>query len=168
MSSRLINKREQRLLTAIQSGFPLTARPYLAIGAATGMTEEEVIAALAALRQRGIITRMGIIVRHRELGYHANAMVVWNLPDQRIRAAGEQVSGFDFVTLCYQRRPAPPLWPYNLYCMIHGRERGEVLDNLDNLEQACNLKGLNREVLFSRRCFKQRGARYFAHRPPPE
>ena len=168
MTAFLINDREQRLVMAIQSGFPLTPRPFQTIGHAIGLTESEVIAGLSKLRQRGIIKRMGLIVRHRELGFHANAMVVWDLPNDLVRVMGKRVSEFDFVTLCYQRRRCVPRWPYNLYCMIHGRERKEVLHLLDDLEACCGLEEVDRQVLFSQRRFKQRGAHYFNHRSASE
>ena len=166
MTAFLIDDWEQRLVAAIQSGFPLTSRPFQTIGHSLGITEAEVIAGLSDLRKRGIIKRMGIIVRHRELGYSANAMVVWDLPNDLVPAMGKRVSEFDFVTLCYQRRRCLPRWPYNLYCMIHGRERQEVLGNLDSLEACCGLEEAGRQVLFSQRRFKQRGAHYFNQRPP--
>ena len=62
------------------------------------------------------------------------------------------------MTLCYQRRPAARFWPYNLYCMIHARSRDEALDTLQRAEAAADLGGLPRRILFSLRCFKQKGA----------
>jgi DNA-binding Lrp family transcriptional regulator len=102
---------------------------------------------------------MGVIVRHRSLGYDANAMVVWDVPDDCVSDAGRRMSAFEFVTLCY-RRPRRPHWPYNLFCMIHGKERETVLAQTELLAQGCGLGDVPREVLFSRRCFKQRGACY--------
>lgn len=161
MDDLLITRLEQRLIAAIQGGFPLTTRPFLQIGQQTGQTEAEVIASLADLKKRGVIKRLGVVVRHRELGYHANAMIVWDVPDALIGEVGIRVGQFDFVTLCYQRRRCLPSWPYNLYCMIHGRERHEVRRKVDYLEASCHLPSERRQILFSQRRFKQRGACYF-------
>jgi DNA-binding Lrp family transcriptional regulator len=155
----MIDSRDLELLEHIQTGLPVCSRPYAEIGRRCGMPESEVIERLTRLKQRGLIKRMGVIVKHRSLGYRANAMVVWNVPDDRVKQLGRHMSRFPFVTLCY-RRPRRPSWPYNLYCMIHGKDRATVLQQLEQLAAACGLTSFDYEVLFSRRCFKQRGAVY--------
>lgn len=155
----MIDSRDLELLERIQTGLPVCPRPYAEIGRHCDMPEPEVIERLARLKQQGLIKRMGVIVKHRKLGYRANAMVVWNVPDDLVRQLGGHMSRFPFVTLCY-RRPRRPGWPYNLYCMIHGKDRATVLQQLEQLAAACGLANFGREVLFSRRCFKQRGAVY--------
>jgi DNA-binding Lrp family transcriptional regulator len=101
-----------------------------------------------------------VVVRHRELGYRANAMVVWDVPADRVTGAGRQLAALPYVTLAYQRPRRLPAWPYNLFCMIHGRDRRAVRDLVDQASGAVGLSDLPRAILFSRRCFKQRGARY--------
>ena len=157
-----LNERDRRLIAAIQDGLPLAPRPYAAVGDSHGMTEAEVIAGLRHLIHGGVIKRFGVIVRHRELGYRANAMVVWDVPDDRVADAGHTLAALPFVTLCYQRPRRLPVWPYNLFCMIHGRDRDAVEALVEQASAAAGLEGLPRTVLFSRRRFKQRGARYAA------
>ncbi|MDD5578672.1 MAG: AsnC family transcriptional regulator [Methylobacter sp.] len=152
--------KDQQLLEAFQQGLTLSPRPYAELGLRIGLGENEVIERLARLKQSGLIKRLGVIVKHRKLGYCANAMVVWNIPDEQVHGFGRRISSFEFVTLCYRRPRHGTSWPYNLYCMIHGKNRGTVLEQLRVLEQVCQLSGFNREILFSRRCFKQRGAIY--------
>lgn len=151
---------ERRLLAAIADGLPLVPRPFAAIGARLGLPERAVLDGLRALVERGVIRRLGIIVRHRELGYHANAMTVWDAPDGEVRAAAERLVRLPFVTLCYQRPRRPPVWPYNLFVMVHGRDRAEVEAQIEAATVAAGLQGAPRAVLFSRRRFKQCGARY--------
>jgi DNA-binding Lrp family transcriptional regulator len=151
---------DRRLLAAIQDGLPVVERPFQAVGEAIGLSENEVIAWLERMIDDGVIKRFGVIVRHRELGYRANAMVVWDVPDARVAEAGRTLAGMPFVTLCYRRPRRPPAWPYNLFCMIHGRERGAVETLVEQASAAAGLEDLPRAVLFSRRRFKQRGARY--------
>ena len=155
----MIDIRDRQLLEHIQLGLPVCSRPYLEIGRLCDMPETEVLERLARLKQQGLIKRMGVIVKHRQLGYLANAMIVWDVPDDLVKQLGGHVSQFAFVTLCYQR-PRQAEWPYNLYCMIHGKDRATVLTQLEQLNVACGLAGFDREVLFSRRCFKQRDAIY--------
>ncbi|MDH5648735.1 MAG: AsnC family transcriptional regulator [Gammaproteobacteria bacterium] len=149
-----------KLIEAIQDGIPLVSRPYREIGDRIGMSEQEVVEKIRQFQDYGIIKRFGIVVRHHELGYRANAMVVWDVPDERVQELGKCMGQFEFVTLCYQRTRSLPHWPYNLYCMIHGQDRAVVLKHLSELINHCGIQGIPCEVLFSRRRFKQRGAVY--------
>jgi siroheme decarboxylase len=156
---------DRRLLAAIEDGLPLAPRPYARVAAALGVGEETVIARLAALRESGLISRFGVIVRHHELGYCANAMTVWDVPDDRVADVGHKIAAMPGVTLCYRRPRRLPGWPYNLFCMVHGRDRAAVEAAVDCITRDAGLMRLPRTILFSRRRFKQRGARYA---PAPE
>lgn len=153
---------DDALIRAIENGLPLCSRPYAEIARQLGIDEQQVLARLAGLQQQGVIKRMGVIVRHRELGYRANAMLVWDVPDERVSELGRCLSQYDFITLCYRRPRVLPDWPYNLFCMIHGKSREDVLQRIDWLIEQCHLESLPHHVLFSRRRFKQRGAVYRA------
>lgn len=148
------------LIDAIQNGLPLVPRPYLEIAERLGCSESEIIDQLRKLLDNGIIKRLGIVVRHHELGYRANAMVVWNVPDEQVDHVGIQLGDQDCVTLCYRRPRRLPDWPYNLFCMVHGRDRGDVRACIDRMREALDIDAIPHEVLFSGRRFKQRGARY--------
>ncbi|MEY3808491.1 MAG: hypothetical protein RI893_1467 [Pseudomonadota bacterium] len=160
----MLEEKDRQLLEQIQQGLPICPRPYLEIGRLCNMPEAEVLERLSKLKQQGLIKRMGVIVKHRQLGYRANAMVVWNVPDSLIKQLGGHISQFSFVTLCYQR-PRQPEWPYNLYCMIHGKDQTTVLTQLAQLVEACGLDSFDQQILFSNRCFKQRGAIYQKPKP---
>ena len=160
-----LNDLDRRLIAAIQDGLPLAPSPYAAIGERIGIREAEVIAGLRRLIDHGVIKRFGVIVRHRALGYRANAMVVWDVADERVADAGRLLAELPFVTLCYRRPRRLPVWPYNLFCMIHGRDRATVAALVDQASAAAGLGAVPRAVLFSRREFKQRGARYL---PTPQ
>jgi len=148
------------LIDAIQDGLPLTARPYREIAGRIGCSETEVIEQLRAMLDSGIIKRLGVVVRHHELGYRANAMVVWDVPDNRVDRVGLELGDQDCVTLCYQRPRRLPDWPYNLFCMVHGHDRGEVLACIERIAGTVGIRDIPHEVLFSGRRFRQRGARY--------
>jgi DNA-binding Lrp family transcriptional regulator len=152
--------RDRELLAAIQDGLPLVSRPFAEIGSRIGMPEAEVIARLARLRTARVVKRFGVVVRHHELGYTANAMVVWNVPDGEVDDLGRCLAKFEFITLCYRRARHLPEWPYNLYCMIHGQDAGAVRDKIEFLVKTCGLAAIPRAVLFSRRRFKQCGGMY--------
>ncbi|MDP2828280.1 MAG: Lrp/AsnC family transcriptional regulator [Sulfuricellaceae bacterium] len=152
--------RELAVVSAIGAGLPLVSRPFAATGEKLGLTEDEVIADLQHLTGQGIIKRMGVVVRHHELGYRANAMVVWDIADEAVRDLGQCLGKLEFVTLCYRRPRRLPAWRYNLFCMIHGHDREEVLARVEEMRQGCGLQAVAHEVLFSTRRFKQCGARY--------
>ena len=78
----------------------------------------------------GRIRRIGAVIRHRRLGYEANAMAVWDVPDAQVGEIGRALGRDPCVTLCYRRARALPHWRYNLYCMVHGKQRGQVLRQL--------------------------------------
>ena len=151
---------EKRLIAVIGQGLPLVSRPYAAIAEQLGSTEADVIEGLNRLIQRNDIKRFGVVVRHHELGYKANGMVVWDVPDERIAELGHCIGKYDFVTLCYQRPRRLPEWRYNLFSMVHGQDRDGVIEKVDFIVEQCGLQDITYEILFSRRRFKQRGARY--------
>lgn len=155
---------DRRLLAAIEGGLPLVSRPYAAIGAAIGLGEAEVIERLRGLLDAGVIKRLGLVVRHHELGYRANAMTVWDVADRDVDAVGRALAASPDVTLCYRRPRRLPAWPYNLFAMVHGRERDAVLARIAELRASHGLDEVPHAVLFSTRRFKQRGARYFSER----
>ncbi len=148
------------LIAAISRGLPLEQRPYAALAERLGCSETEVIDGIRRLAMRGDLKRFGVVVRHRKLGYRANAMVVWDIPDTRVDEIGQSIGAFDCVTLCYQRPRRLPEWPYNLFCMIHGRDRDAVMTQVEQIAASLDLPRVDRRVLFSGRCFKQRGAAY--------
>lgn len=156
----VLNEQDYQLIAEIQGGLPLTSHPYAAIGERIGLDEQAVIDRIDTMLTSGVIKRLGIVVRHRELGYTANAMVVWDVPDERLDELGERLGALECITLCYQRPRRLPDWPYNLFCMIHGQERSKVLAYIDRLVENQGLSDIPHKVLFSGRRFKQRGARY--------
>ena len=138
----------------------MTARPYVAVADAAGMSEDEAIEGIEALIERGVIKRFGVVVRHRELGYRANAMVVWDVPNDQVADIARRMADSPAVTLCYRRPRRRPDWQYNLFCMIHGRDRSAVAKQVESLAEELEIASVPRAVLFSGRRFKQRGADY--------
>lgn len=155
-----LDNADYALASALESGLALGSRPYAELGASCGLSEEACLARIARLIDLGVMRRFGVVVRHRELGYTANAMVVWDVPDSCVNAVGRLLGAQPAVTLCYQRPRRLPDWPYNLFSMVHGRDRGAVLAEIARLRADPILAGIPCQPLFSKRRFKQRGARY--------
>jgi DNA-binding Lrp family transcriptional regulator len=150
--------RDRKLLAAIEDGLPLVPRPYREVGRQIELRESEVIERLRQLTAAGIVSRFGCILRHRTLGYSANAMAVWDIPDNIADMVAAHFVNNTHVTLCYRRPRELPHWPYNLFCMIHARSRPEALAVVDDLNAMAETSLYAQTVLFSTRCFKQRGA----------
>lgn len=151
---------ERALAAALEDGLPLVERPFAALGTRAGLDETRVIERLAAWQAAGLVRRFGVIVRHHELGWRANAMAVWDVPDHQAREYGRRLAATAGVTLAYRRVRCRPVWPYNLYCMVHGTERPEVVARVRAIDRETGLAAMPHAVLFSRTRFKQTGARY--------
>ncbi|MCX2724660.1 AsnC family transcriptional regulator [Roseibium salinum] len=146
------------LLQALTTGLPICERPYAQLAAKLGRSETEILERIADLHGAGIISRLGVIVRHRALGWRSNAMVVWDIAPERIGAAGPALAAHPGVTLCYERRPVEGVWPYRLYAMIHATSRQMAQDILADAARLPELENAAHHTLFSTRCFKQTGA----------
>lgn len=166
--SYYIDNIDRYIIRCLQTGLPICSRPFKLIaerlkieGLTSGftLTEQQVIERIELLGSTDCIKRLGVIVRHHELGYRANAMVVWNIPDEEIAQVAQCISRHEFVTLCYQRPRHLPEWPYNLFSMIHGKDHEEVLLRVKEISAHCN-SAYRHEILFSKRRFKQRGAQH--------
>ncbi|HYA65596.1 MAG TPA: Lrp/AsnC family transcriptional regulator [Burkholderiaceae bacterium] len=156
---------DRQLLAALQGGLALVERPFAVLAQQAGWSgaqgERLALTRIDSLLNQGVIKRFGVIVRHRALGFHANAMCVWDVPEDRVGILARRLVREHGITLCYERARAGAIWPYNLYCMIHGRDRRLVQAQLHSLCSRLGLAAYRGEVLFSKRAFKQCGANYF-------
>ncbi len=150
---------DRRLVEAIQEGLPLTARPYAVVADHIGVSEAQVMERLRRLLHEGVITRLGLVVRHHEMGYRADAMVAFDVPRARVDMVGERLAQAAPVTVCCRRTRRAPSWPYNLYCVLHGRDRAEVMGWVDDLLPDA-IRDLHRTLLFGCRRFRQPIVRY--------
>ena len=155
-----IGEAERRLVSVLQEGLPLFMRPFALIAERIGASENEVMSRIGSWLEDGAIKRFGVVVRHRELGYTANAMLVHDIPDARVGELGRALAEEPAVTLCYRRPRVLPDWPYNLFCMIHGRERAEVESIIADLRRRHGIEACAHDALFSLTRYKQNGARY--------
>jgi len=156
----VLNSTEMLIAETLAEGLPICSRPYQKIGEAYGLSERQVIETISSLCDKGVVSRFGLIVRHRKIGFTENAMVVWDIPDDQVVRVGEIFAARKAVTLCYQRPRRLPQWPYNLFCMIHGRERDVVMVEVAKLVEVSGITNIPYDVLFSTHAYKQRGAKY--------
>ena len=162
MDTYVLDALDRRLVLATQAGLPLTSRPYDALGQQLGISGVEVQTRLQRLLDGGVIRRMGAVPNHYALGYSANGMSVWNVADTQVDALGEAVGRLSFVTHCYRRPRHLPDWPYNLFAMVHGHHRDEVLSQVEMIARLLGEHCTGHDVLFSSRILKKSGLRLTA------
>lgn len=149
---------DKKILAHLQQGLPLCPQPYLQIAEAVGCSETEVIDFIN--QQQSNISRFGLVIQHREIGFVHNAMVVWDIADDKVDELANQMAAFPFVNLCYRRNRITDKWPYNLFIMIHARSQQTALEKVEFIKQTLALATVDYAVLFSEKAYKQRGAHY--------
>lgn len=155
----LLDPLDRALIVATQGGLPLVSRPYEAVGHSLGISGDEVVARLRALLASGIIRRIGAVPNHYAIGWTANGMTVWDVDDAQVDLLGPKVGALECVTHCYRRPRALPDWPYNLFAMVHGGSREEVLGKAAIIADILGAAARARDVLFSSRILKKTGLR---------
>jgi siroheme decarboxylase len=148
------------LARRVEAGLPLVGRPYARWADELGRDEDWVTDRIGHWLTEGRLKRFGVVVRHHELGFSANAMTVFDVPNDQVDDCGRVLAEQTGVTLAYRRARAEG-WPYNLYAMVHGTNRDAVNAVIQRMTHAAGLSVFPREVLFSTRRFKQTGARRF-------
>lgn len=157
--AQAIDATDRRIILATQEGLPLVPRPYHTIAGQLGLTGEEVMRRMRRMLEDGIIRRIAAVPNHYALGYRANGMSVWDVDDAHVHELGRRVSEFGFVSHCYLRRRCPPDWPYNLFAMVHGRNRREVEAKVRKIRFMLGSHLRGHAVLYSTRILKKTGLR---------
>lgn len=154
-----IDALDRAIVKATQAGLPLVPRPYAAVAQTVGAAEDEVIRRLGEMLERGLVRRIGAVANHYALGLRANGMTVWDVEDAQVEQLGAWVGALDFVSHCYLRPRRPPLWPYNLFAMVHGGDRDEVRRKAERIGALLGPACRGSDVLFSTRILKKAGLR---------
>ena len=104
----MLSPLHKRLLNDYQHDFPLTARPYLAIAEALGVTEEEVMTALNTLSDENFISRIGPIIPPNQIG--KSTLVAMAIPAENLAKVAEIINSFPEVNHNYEREHRFNLW----------------------------------------------------------
>lgn len=153
-----LSTEDKKLVRQIQGDLPICPTPFVPLARQAGWDEKELLKRVGGFMRRGIIRRFGAILRHQKAGYRGNAMVVWNVPQDKIHQVSQAMASFPAVSHCYLR-PSLPQWPYNLYTMIHGLRDRECSLWVRKLSRKTGLKDYR--ILFSKREHKKSSMRYF-------
>ncbi len=151
---------DHQIVVATQAGLPLDPQPYHSIAEQLGVEASLIQERMRRMLEDGRIRRIAAVPNHYKLGYVANGMSVWNVPDERIDELGEQLGGLEYVSHCYRRPRYLPEWPYNLFAMVHGSNRNEVMEKVRRIALLLNDADRGHEVLFSTKILKKTGMRF--------
>lgn len=160
--SPLIDAIDRRLIVATQGGLPLDPQPYHRLAERLELPVAEVMTRLRRLQGDGVIRRIGAVPNHYRLGYRGNGMSVWDVPDAAVRELGQRIGALPFVSHCYHRPRHLPHWPYNLFAMVHGHDRAEVMMQVSRIAEQLGSAVRDHDVLFSTRILKKTGMRLVA------
>ena len=147
-----------RFIRVMQEDLPLMELPYAVWAEQAESTEEELFAWAKRMEHLGYMRRFAAILHHRNAGFKANAMVVWQVPQEQVDAAGEQMALFREVSHCY-RRPVYPSWPYPLFTMIHAETHSACMDIVKRIEEKAGQ--FPHKNLFSTKEYKKIRVKYF-------
>ena len=154
-----IDNIDRALIQATQSGLPLTPRPYQTLANELNIDSADVMQRMQRMLENGIIRRIGAVPNHYALGYKGNGMSVWNVPEEKINELGLRIGALDYVSHCYQRPRHLPDWPYNLFAMVHGHDRAEVEQKVDEIARLLAKDDHGHQILYSSRILKKTGLR---------
>lgn len=150
---------DRKIVEITQEGLPLTPQPYHTIAEQVGVPVSAVMQRMQKMLDSGVIRRIGAVPNHYKLGYTANGMSVWDVPDDRVTNFGQRIGQLAFVSHCYRRPRHLPDWPYNFFVMVHGRSRDEVQEKVDQIAALLGPADRGHTVLYSTAILKKTGLR---------
>jgi len=143
---------DRKILLETEKGLQLTPEPFKEIAAQVGITPKEVIERLKRLQETGIIRRFGASLKPNSVGFLANALVAWKVPQSRVEEVGRFFSEYDEISHCYEREPIAGKWEYNIYTVMHAHERETIQQLVKQLSTATALEEYS--ILYSKRNLK--------------
>jgi DNA-binding Lrp family transcriptional regulator len=149
---------DKEFIRELQKDLEIVDRPFLKAAQKLGMTEEQVFEKLKYYEEIGVMRRFAAILRHRDVGFVANGMIVWKVPEERITEVGGKLGSFPQVSHCYER-PVYADWPYNVFSMIHCKSEDEAENMAKTIQNQINVNDY--KILFSAREFKKTRVEYF-------
>lgn len=153
-----LTDRDKDFIRELQKDLEIIPEPFKALAENLGVTTADLFLKAKEYEQIGVMRRFAAILRHRDAGFSANGMVVWNVPEEKIDEIGYKLASFPQISHCY-RRPTYPDWQFNLFSMIHARtlEAAETISA--EMSETVGIKDYR--ILFSSREFKKERVKYF-------
>lgn len=150
-------KQEQNILSYLQGNIPISKEPFADIAKELSIDEDDLIKTIQNWKEQGIIRRFGAVLQHHKAGMKANAMSVWEVPEDKIEAAAAIICNYPQITHCYERKTYPE-WTYNIYAMIHGKSKKECEDIAREISKKTDIK--NYCLLYSDKEYKKESFKF--------
>jgi len=154
----VVTEEDKDCIRELQKDLEIIERPFLKSAQKLGVTEEQLLEKAKYYEGIGVMRRFAAILRHREVGFLANGMIVWKVPTERIEEVGTKLGAFPQISHCYQR-PVYPDWPYNVFSMVHCKTSEEAQDMAKQIQKLIGVDEY--KILFSSREFKKTRVEYF-------
>ena len=151
-------EQDKDFIRELQKNMDIIDEPFVNAANNLGLTENEVFEKMKHYEDIGVMRRFAAILRHRQIGFTANGMIVWKVDNDKISEVGSKLGSFPQVSHCYER-PTYPAWPYNVFSMIHCKTQDEAYDVAKTIQDQIHVDDYN--ILFSTREFKKTRVEYF-------
>lgn len=153
-----ITENDKHFIRELQKDLKVIPEPFKEMAENLRITTTELFAKAKEYEKNGVMRRFAAILRHRDAGFSANGMVVWQVPDEKIDEIGYKLAAFPQVSHCY-RRPVYSDWQFNLFSMIHARTLEAAEKIAVEMSEIVEIKDYR--ILFSSREFKKERVKYF-------
>ncbi len=154
----VVTEEDKQYIRELQKDLEIVNRPFLKYAQKLGVTEEQLLEKVKHYEEIGVMRRFAAILRHRDVGFVANGMIVWKVPTKRIEEVGEKLGAFPQISHCYQR-PVYQDWPYNVFSMVHCKSFPDAESMAKEIQKHINVDDYR--ILFSAREFKKTRVEYF-------
>ncbi len=154
-------EQDKDFIRELQKDMEIIDEPFVKAANNLGITENELFEKMKHYEDNGIMRRFAAILRHRKVGFTANGMIVWKVPEDRISEVGEKLGAFPQISHCYER-PTYSDWPYNVFSMIHCKTQDEAHEMAKTIQDQINVDEYR--ILFSSREFKKIRVEYFVEK----
>ena len=149
---------DKNFIRELQKDMEIIDEPFVVCANKLGITEDALFEKMRYYESIGVMRRFAAILRHRQVGFTANGMIVWKVPNDRILEVGQTLGSFPQVSHCYER-PTYNDWPYNVFSMIHCKSKDEAGDVAKIIQDQIHVDEYR--ILFSEREFKKTRVEYF-------
>jgi len=100
---------DKKILNILQTEFPLEEQPFLVIAGRCGISEEEALARIQKMKDKGIIRRIGAVFDGAKLG-RVSTLCAARVPEDKIDVFVQIVNAHKGVTHNYRRKHDYNIW----------------------------------------------------------
>ncbi len=143
----------------LQDDIEIKSKPFADIIKKLRIDYDKFFRIVDELQKSGMMRRFASILNHRNAGFNANAMVVWDVDEKDGENIGKTAASFSAVSHCYLR-PKYDNWKFNLFTMIHGKTTEDTNNVIEDIKKEIKYKSYM--PLYSSREFKKVRIKYFS------